>query len=124
MSPRRLLAVTNPADHGQVPARVPELIVLIDWDTLKSGVRTAGGVCELSDGTPLPVSTVRQIACDANIIPVVLGGKGREGGQALPSGTTPRPELDVDDHGLRLGLVDGLCVECAVFHADRPLSLA
>jgi hypothetical protein len=29
----------------------------------------------------------------------------------------------VDDHGLRLGLVD-LCVECAVFHADCPLSLA
>ena len=55
---------------------------------------------------------------------VVLGGQARESGQALARGPTPRAELDVDDHGLRLGLVDGLCVECAAFHADRPLSLA
>jgi hypothetical protein len=71
-----LLAINNPPGDGPTPVRVPELIVLIDWATLRDGVRAAGGVCELSDGTPLPVSTVRQMACDANIIPVVLGGKG------------------------------------------------
>jgi hypothetical protein len=71
-----LLAVSNPPGDGPPPVRVPELIVLIDWDALRDGVRAAGGVCELSDGTPLPVATVRQMACDANIIPVVLGGKG------------------------------------------------
>jgi len=70
-----LLAVTNPAD-GPPVARVPEVIVLIDWNTLRDGVQAAGGVCELSDGTPLPVATVRQMACDAEIIPAVLGGRG------------------------------------------------
>lgn len=70
-----LLAVTNPAD-GPAPGRVPEVIVLIDWATLRNGVRAAGGVCELSDGTPLPVATVRQMACDADLLPVVLGGQG------------------------------------------------
>jgi hypothetical protein len=68
-----LAAINNPPDTTS-PARVPEVIVLIDWDTLRDGVRSAGGVCELSDGTPLPVSTVRQMACEADIIPVVLGG--------------------------------------------------
>jgi hypothetical protein len=72
-----LLAITNPPAGDSTPTpRVPELIVLIDWDTLRDGVRNAGGICELSDGTPLPVATVRQMACDADIIPVVLGGKG------------------------------------------------
>jgi hypothetical protein len=72
-----LLAVTQPpGEPGHAPPRVPEVIVLIDWDTLRDGVRAAGGVCELSDGTPLPVATVRQMACDADIIPIVLGGRG------------------------------------------------
>ena len=70
-----LLAVTNPTDRTG-SARVPEISVLIDWETLRDGVRKAGGVCELADGTPLPVATVRQMACDAEIIPVVLGGNG------------------------------------------------
>jgi hypothetical protein len=34
-------------------------------------------VCELSDGTPIPVATVRQMACEAEIIPIVLDGNGR-----------------------------------------------
>ena len=70
-----LLAVTNPTDRP-VPARVPEISVLIDWETLRDGVRATGGVCELADGTPLPVATVRQMACEADILPVVLGGHG------------------------------------------------
>jgi len=70
-----LAALTAPGPNSAA-RRVPELIVLIDWETLKSGVVAAGGICELSDGTPLPVATVRQMACEADIIPVVLGGHG------------------------------------------------
>ena len=61
---------------------------------------------------------------------VVSGsGEAREGGQALAGRATTRPELDVDDHALGLGLLDCLRVECAggectAVHADRPLSLA
>ena len=53
-----------------------QLHVLIDLATLQSGLH-ANSVCELADGTPLPVSVVRQMACEAEIIPVVLGGDGR-----------------------------------------------
>ncbi len=61
----------------QAAARpVPEVSVLIDIATLSSGTH-ADTVCEYVDGAPLPVSTARRHACNANIIPVVLDGEGR-----------------------------------------------
>lgn len=56
--------------------RVPEVGVFVDLDTLK-GLATEGGiVCEADDGTPLPITTVRRLCCDAHIIPIVLGSDG------------------------------------------------
>jgi hypothetical protein len=55
--------------------RVPEVSVLIDLDTLKSELRDRS-VSETSDGNALPPETVRRLGCDADIIPIVLGGHG------------------------------------------------
>ncbi len=56
--------------------RVPEVGVFVDLDTL-NGLATEGGiVCEADDGTPLPITTVRRLCCDAHIIPIVLGSDG------------------------------------------------
>jgi hypothetical protein len=68
-----IAAVSNAGEPGQ---RVVELSVLIDLDTLVDGLHP-DSVCELSDGTPLPVATVRRMACGAEIIPIVLDGDGR-----------------------------------------------
>jgi hypothetical protein len=58
-------------------ARGPaEVAVLIDHQTLVDGVHE-GTVSEYSDGTPIPAETARRHACDACIIPVVLGGNSR-----------------------------------------------
>jgi hypothetical protein len=65
-----LAAVTSGGDT------VVQLHVLVDLATLQHGLH-ANSVCELADGTPIPVSVVRQMACHAEIIPVVLGGDGR-----------------------------------------------
>jgi hypothetical protein len=54
---------------------VPSLSVLIDFQTL-TGVLAANGICELFDGTPISPDTVRRLACDAAIIPMVLGSRG------------------------------------------------
>ncbi len=54
--------------------RLPEITVLIDLAYL-SGVADSG-ICETEGGVPLPVGTVRRLACDAEIIPTVLGGDG------------------------------------------------
>jgi hypothetical protein len=56
--------------------RSPELSVLIDWNTLRSGVLASGGVCETVDGVPLTPAAVRRLACEAWLLPVVLGGDG------------------------------------------------
>ena len=49
----------------------PHLTVTIDWDALRTGL----GVATLDYGTHISAAQARQWACDAKIIPVVLGGK-------------------------------------------------
>ena len=55
---------------------ITEVVVLIDLQTLLEGAR-AGGVSYLSNGTHLPVSTIRRLCCDARIIPMILNGDGQ-----------------------------------------------
>jgi hypothetical protein len=61
------------------------VLVLIDHTTLVDAVHERS-VCELSDGTALPVDVVRRMACEAGIIPIVLDSRGR----ALDVGTSKR----------------------------------
>ena len=51
------------------------VVTHIDLHTLVDGFHE-GGLCETDSGVPLPVETVRRMACDADIIPVVLDGAG------------------------------------------------
>jgi hypothetical protein len=55
--------------------RHPEVLVLVDHDTLVAGCHERS-VCETNDGASLPVATVRRMCCEADIIPVVLNGEG------------------------------------------------
>ncbi len=75
---------------------VVQLHVLIDLATLQSGLH-ADSICELSDGTPLPVSVVRQMACEAEIIPILLGSNS----QALDIGRGARLATDPQRQALR-----------------------
>jgi hypothetical protein len=74
------LILTQPA-AGQTaygPSARPgtDLVVLIDLDTLLNGLHDAS-VCRTGNDVDLPVDEVRRLACEANIIPVVLDGEGR-----------------------------------------------
>jgi hypothetical protein len=53
--------------------RVPTVSVHVGLDQIMNG---AVGLCETDDGNTLPVETVRRLACDADIIPIVLDGRG------------------------------------------------
>ncbi len=55
--------------------RVPEICVHIDYDTMLNGLHELS-VCETADGIPLPPETVRRLACEAAIVPIVLNGAG------------------------------------------------
>jgi hypothetical protein len=60
------------ANTGDPPARggvKPHLSVTLDYQVLADRVGTA----TLEDGSTLPAATVRRLACDAQLIPVVLG---------------------------------------------------
>ena len=54
-----------------------QLIVTMDWDALASAVRGAGVTVGGPDaGTMLAPETVRRLACNASIVPTVLGSHG------------------------------------------------
>lgn len=48
----------------------PHVVVSIDYDDLLSDCHAAG----LADGTILTPGQLRQVACDAGILPIILGG--------------------------------------------------
>ncbi|SDG24363.1 HNH endonuclease [Lentzea fradiae] len=56
--------------HGGEPV---QLTVTVDYDKL----RESAGTALLDNGERLPMSQVRKIACDAGVIPLVLGGRSQ-----------------------------------------------
>jgi hypothetical protein len=63
------------------------LIVTVGWETLRSALHGAGTVVgTTATGTLMAPETVRRLACDAEIIPAVLGS----GGELLDLGTSVR----------------------------------
>ena len=57
-----------PTAHGAKP----RVTVMIDYDALRSGLGTAA----LDTGDRLSASAVRRLACDADVMPAVLGRQG------------------------------------------------
>jgi hypothetical protein len=57
-----------PASHG---AR-PRLIITVDHDSLTAAL-DANGIATTADGLDLPAGVVRRLACDADLIPAILG---------------------------------------------------
>ncbi len=81
---------------GDDERRVPSISVLVDYDTLCAGL-SSGSICETDDATALPVATVRRLCCEAEIIPVVLDGRG----QALDVGRAARVATPAQRFALR-----------------------
>jgi hypothetical protein len=70
-----LIALVNGASESasDIPARA-EIVVHVDLETLQHGLHS-GGTCRTALGADLPVETVRRLACEAEILPVVLDGR-------------------------------------------------
>ncbi len=67
-----LLAAVSSEAPGR---RIPELVVHVDHASLCHG-RHADTLCELSDGTPVPVATAQRLCCEAIIGAVVIDRDG------------------------------------------------
>lgn len=89
-------AVVAAIGGGERADRLPEITVLVDHDTLVDGLHDRG-ICETDNGVPLPVSTVRRLCCEAEILPVVLDGQG----QALDVGMSKRTATRAQRRALR-----------------------
>ncbi len=89
-------AVLAAVSAGPAAECVPEIGVLVDLDTLITGWHEHS-LCETEDGVPLPVATVRRMCCDADIVPVVLGGDG----EALDVGRSQRTATRAQRRALR-----------------------
>ena len=81
-----------PDSHG-APAR---LLLTVELEALRAGladnaVAGMAGVGVTSDGTDLSAATIRRLACDAEVVPVVLGTHGEplDVGRARRSVTQP-----------------------------------
>lgn len=92
-----------PANGGQPP----QVTVVVHYDPLTQ----AFGSATTENGQPVPAATLRQLACDARILPVMLDGAG----QILDAGRTRRTA----SAALRRALAvrDG---GCAFPTCDRP----
>jgi hypothetical protein len=106
---------------GALDQRVPEVIVLIDYQTLV-GEWHASSLCETIDGTPIPADTVRRYCCQANIIPAVLGSDG----QPLDVGAGSRLATPAQRRGIysmyRTCAIPGCCTpvsDCEIHHLDE-----
>jgi hypothetical protein len=73
-------AVSSRASNGR-----SGLVVHIDLETLTGG-RHDATLCETDSGVSVPVDTARRVACESDIIPVVLNG----GGVVLDEGRAKR----------------------------------
>ena len=93
--------------------RVPEISVLIDVDTLRDGLHDHA-VCETADGQAVPPATVRRLACDAELLPVVLDGAG----VALDVGRSKRMATPVQRAALRAMYATCAHPGCTVRFAD------
>ncbi len=109
LAARALVMLATSTNRSKRPGRV-ELLALVDLDTLSTGLREAS-VCELHDGTEVSVATMRRLACEAHIIPVVLNGDG----VPLDVGRGRRLATDDQRRALRT-----MYRTCGVGHCDVP----
>lgn len=64
----------NP-EHGE--AARPRVVVTIGLDALQQGTGKLGSATLVTTGEPVSVGEARRLACDAGIVPAVLGGQGQ-----------------------------------------------
>ncbi|HEX3812109.1 MAG TPA: DUF222 domain-containing protein [Mycobacteriales bacterium] len=102
----------NCGDLPTIAGERPHVTVTIGLDDLREGT----GHATLNTGAPISTETARRIACDASVIPIVLGGEGEPLDVGRASRTIPP--------GIRRAVVarDIGCVhlDCVHLDCDQP----
>jgi hypothetical protein len=96
-----------------VGVRVPEVLVVVDEVTLRTGVFGSASVSETVSGLGLTPEAVRRLACDGGVVPVVMGGAG----VPLDVGRKRRLATRAQRQALR-----AMYATCAHPQCERPFS--
>lgn len=113
---------TDPSSPMAAP-RVPKAILVVDLHTLLGGAHP-GTIAELSNGSPVPISTVRDLLPDSDLVTVLLS----DAGQPLYVGRTKRVATEAQRDALRA--ISNACyrpgcahtVDEAQAHHTRPFA--
>jgi hypothetical protein len=99
-----------------------DVVVHVDLETLTNGL-SASSTHRTAFGADLPVETIRRIACDANIIPLVLNGAGMPldigRGQRLAS-AAQRRALEATHDTCAFDECAVAFHACQIHHIDAP----
>jgi hypothetical protein len=111
----------NTGDLPEHGGEKPQVIVTIPESDLFARVEAIIGKPALLNGERITARTARMVACDAGVIPAVLGGHGEvlDLGRKTPTWSpAQRRALRIEDDGCRWpGCGKGL-VECRIHHID------
>ena len=96
------LLVTEESKDEEGRVRGPRLLLIADYDVIDKELRNG----RLSDGTPIPIQKVRDLACEAEILPAIFRGVS----QPLDLGRSRR----IASAAQRIALIgrDKACVGC------------
>ena len=68
----------RPVQEPGTPRHInTDLVVHIDYQALVENSSKAGLRCHTENGAPVPLATVRRLACHAGVIPMVMNGKSQ-----------------------------------------------
>jgi hypothetical protein len=108
-------------EHG---GEKPQVVVTIPWTELKANLDThaTNGSTAAINGLPITPATARMIACDAGIIPAVLGSDGEVLNLGRRQATwTPaqRRALRIEDQGCRYPGCQSALDRCQIHHIEH-----
>ena len=96
------MLLTRPGGEEDGRSQDVRLLLIADYDTVSQQM----GKARLTDGTPIPARTLRELACDAQILPAIFGGPSQplDLGRARRKASPPQ----------RTALIarDGACIGC------------
>ena len=95
-----LLTGQPQSNHGRPP--VTKLLLIADYDIIHQELNNA----HLPDGTPIPAGKLRQLACDAGVVPAIFAGPS----QPLDLGRGRRRASITQRNALLAR--DGKCIGC------------
>jgi hypothetical protein len=112
----RVALRANLAEAGRGLGDRARVVVTVPLETLRAGVSSEA---VLGSGEPVPAEVARRLACDARVLPAVLGGAGEVldiGAETETVSQGLRRAAELRDRGCRFPGCDRPAAECEAHH--------